>query len=74
MSDISCLSLRRQEETNYKGQIFFPFLHKFKKRFLLKFCVAMKHRETMKTVMDFIFLGSKITANGDWSHEIKKDS
>ena len=28
-------------------------------------------RETMETVTDFIFLGSKITANGDCSHEIK---
>ena len=27
--------------------------------------------ETMETVRDFIFLGSKITANGDCSHEIK---
>ena len=27
--------------------------------------------ETMKTVTDFIFLGSKITADGDCSHEIK---
>ena len=27
--------------------------------------------ETMKTVIDFIFLGFKITANGDCSHEIK---
>ena len=27
--------------------------------------------ETMETVTDFIFLGSKITANGDCSHEIK---
>ena len=26
----------------------------------------------MKTVRDFIFLGSKITADGDCSHEIKK--
>ena len=26
--------------------------------------------ETMETVMDFIFLGSKITADGDCSHEI----
>ena len=26
--------------------------------------------ETMDTVADFIFLGSKITADGDWSHEI----
>ena len=29
-------------------------------------------RETMETVTDFIFLGSKITANGDCSHKIKK--
>ena len=29
-------------------------------------------RETMKTVRDFIFLGSKITANGDCNHEIKR--
>ena len=28
-------------------------------------------RETMETVTDFNFLGSKITADGDWSHEIK---
>ena len=28
--------------------------------------------ETMETVTDFIFLDSKITANGDCSHEIKK--
>ena len=28
--------------------------------------------ETMKTVRDFIFLGSKITADGDCSHEIKR--
>ena len=28
--------------------------------------------ETMETVTDFIFLGSKITAGGDWSHEIKR--
>ena len=28
--------------------------------------------ETMETMKDFIFLGSKITANGDCSHEIKR--
>ena len=30
--------------------------------------------ETMETVTDFIFLGSKITADGDCSHEIKRHS
>ena len=29
-------------------------------------------RETMERVTDFIFLGSKITADGDFSHEIKR--
>ena len=28
--------------------------------------------ETMETVRDFIFLGFKITADGDFSHEIKR--
>ena len=30
------------------------------------------HGETVETVSDFIFLGFKITADGDCSHEIKK--
>ena len=29
-------------------------------------------REIVETVSDFIFLGSKITADGDCSHEIKR--
>ena len=28
--------------------------------------------KTVETVSDFIFLGSKITADGDYSHEIKR--
>ena len=28
--------------------------------------------ETVETVADFVFLGSKITADGDCSHEIKR--
>ena len=31
-----------------------------------------RNGETMETVRDFIFLGSKITADGDCSHEIKR--
>ena len=31
-----------------------------------------KNGETVETVTDFIFLGSKITADGDCSHEIKR--
>ena len=30
------------------------------------------HGETVETVSDFIFLGSKITIDGDCSHEIKR--
>ena len=30
------------------------------------------YRQTVETVTDFIFLGSKITADGDCSHEIKR--
>ena len=30
------------------------------------------HAETMETVTDFIFWGCKITADGDYSHEIKR--
>ena len=32
----------------------------------------MADGETLETVADFIFLGSKITADGDCSHEIKR--
>ena len=28
--------------------------------------------ETVETVSDFIFLGSRVTADDDWSHEIKR--
>ena len=32
----------------------------------------MANRETMETVTDFVFLGSKITVDSDCSHEIKR--
>ena len=32
----------------------------------------MANRETMETMADIIFLGSKVTADGDCSHEIKR--
>ena len=31
-----------------------------------------RYGETMETLRDFIFWGSKITADGDWSYEIKR--
>ena len=42
------------------------------------FYIQLSHRvgeidgETIETVRDFIFLGSKITAAGDCSHEVKR--
>ena len=33
---------------------------------------AQKGGEKVETVTDFIFLGSKVTAEGDYSHEIKR--
>ena len=33
-----------------------------------------RYKERMETVTNFIFLGSKITADGDRSHEIKQDA
>ena len=33
-----------------------------------------KDEETVETVTDFIFLGSKITADGNCSHEIKRET
>ena len=35
------------------------------------YLVALVDGETVETVSDFIFGGSKITAEGDFSHEIK---
>ena len=34
--------------------------------------LTLRPHELMETVRDFIFLGSKITADGDYSHEIKR--
>ena len=34
--------------------------------------MAKIDRETMETMTDFIFLGSKITVDGDCSHEMKR--
>ena len=41
--------------------------------FVQFFCVFLPvDGETVETVSDFIFVGSKITADGDCSHEIKR--
>ena len=46
----------------------FPFI------LLIKIYLNHNYGETVETVADFIFLGSKVTADGDCSHEIKRRS
>ena len=45
-----------------------------KKKIMASRHITSQHidEETMETVTDFLFLGSKITADGDCSHEIKR--
>ena len=44
-----------------------------RKRKLKKLAALVPHfRETQTTVTDFIFLGSSMTADGDYSHKIKR--
>ena len=40
--------------------------------FIALYLIMKIDGETVETVADFIFLGSKITADGDCSHEIKR--
>ena len=39
---------------------------------MILICISLIDGETVEAVSDFIFLGSKITADGDCSHEIKR--
>ena len=43
-----------------------------KMKIMASWHLLMANRETMETVTGFTFLGSKITADGDWSYEIKR--
>ena len=50
--------------------------HNIRKMKIMAYCPITSRQidgETTETMTDFIFLGSKITANGDFSHEIKRD-
>ena len=48
-----------------QGKCKIPFSH-------LSFAMSVRYGETVETVTDFILGGSKITADGDCSHEIKR--
>ena len=43
-----------------------------RKRQIYNYNLRFEDAETVETVSDFIFWGSKITADGDCSHEIKR--
>ena len=60
--------MNMKEETEKVGLI-------FKKNKIMTSCPITPWQidgETMETVTDFIFLGSKTTADGEYSHEIKR--
>ena len=51
------------------------YMAKFKKtKIMASGCITSRQidGEKMETVTDFIFLGSIITVDGDWSHECKR--
>ena len=52
-----------------KTLLVFALLHSV---FQGQICLLLIDGGKMETVADFIFLGSKSTADGDWSHEIKR--
>ena len=47
-------------------------IQKKKKRKIMPFCYITSRQINGETVTDFIFSGSKINADGDCSHEIKR--
>ena len=60
--------------TSFRTVFFFFFCISVKDAIgiLIGITMSLIDGETMKTVRDFIFMGSKITADGDCSHEIKR--
>ena len=63
--------LDESERREWKGWLT-PQIHKTKIMASSPIMSWQIDRETMETVTDFIFVGSKITAHGDCSHEIKR--
>ena len=68
--ELQSLLIKVKEETEKVGLKF--NIHKTK---IMESCPITSwqiYRETMETVRDFIFWGSKITGDGDFSHQIKR--
>ena len=66
--------VRKWQESGAKGRICHPLLsvQDFLQMFYLPLTSWQVDGETVETVAAFFFLGSKITADGDCSHEIKR--
>ena len=70
IEELKSLSLRMKEESEKAG-----LKLNIQKRKIMASCPITSWQidgETMETVRDVIFLGSKITADGDGSHKIKR--
>ena len=68
--ELKNLLMKVKEESKKAG-----FKLNFQKTNIMAFSLIISWQtdgETMETVTDFIFLGSKITAGGDCSHEVKR--
>ena len=68
--ELKCLLMKVKEESEKAGLKL--NIQKMKIMASSPFTSWQIDEETMETVTDFIFLGSKITADGDCSHEIKR--
>ena len=63
---------RHSRKSGYDFTVFIVFIQKMKIMASGPITSWEIGGETVETVADFIFLGSKITADGDCSHEIKR--
>ena len=68
--ELKCLLMKVKEESEKAGLKL--NIQKMKIMASSPFTSWQIDEETMETVTDFIFLGSKISADGDCSHEIKR--
>ena len=68
--ELKCLLMKVKEESEKVGLKL--NIHKTKIMVSSPITSWQIDGETVETVTDFIFLGSKITADGDCSHEIKR--
>ena len=68
--ELKSLAMKEKEESEKAGLQL--SIHKTKTMASGPFTSWQIDGETVETVTDFIFLGSKITIDGDFSHEIKR--